>query len=190
MPERSEPGWSFPVANGHLGPRALAMLIEAVSGHHVTERQIAQWAIHNGEVTLLPGAGEAAEARYAMTARQAVETLNELGRQYGMDSELRFASVADLESESRHRALTIEIGDADSGAPTRFVVLSAFDPPGNAVAIGDPGSTDPPTETIPLSSLERAWAASNGALIMTSGGSEAGPALLPVVIEPRLVHAA
>ena len=191
MPGDTESGWSFPVENGYLGPRSIATLIESVAGHHVTERQIADWVIHHGEVTVLPSATDAVGVRYGISPHQAVATLNELGRQYEMDAELRFASVADLEVECQHgHVVVIEIADAQSAAPTRSAVLSAVDPVGNAVALSAPGATGSATEEIPLSVLEQAWSASNGAMIATSRGPEAGPVLLPVVIDSQLVSGA
>ncbi len=191
MADDTQSGWSFPTANGHLGPRSIAMLIETVAGHHVNEPAVAQWAIHNGEVTALTPDSDAAEAGYGMSPTQAVATLNALGGQYGIEAELHFASIGDLESECHHgRILLIEIGDSHPGAQTRFAVLSAFDPAANAVTVNAPGATGPATETIPLSALEQAWSASNGAMIVTSHGSQVGPALLPVLIEPHLVSVA
>jgi hypothetical protein len=184
----TESGWSFPVRNGQIGPRSLAHLIESVVGPHVNERQIAQWAIHNGEVTTLPPAGETAGVRYGISPRQAVTTIKALGGQYGMDAELRFASIADLESERHHgRVLLIELADAEPDAPTRFAELAALDVPAHTVSLERPGASGGGAATIPLSALELAWSASNGAMIVTSGGQQAGPALLPVVIEAHLV---
>jgi len=187
MPGDTESGWSFPVENGHLGPRSIAMLIETVGGHHITERQIAAWAIHNEEVMTLPAVADPAGIRYGISPRQAVTTINALGRQYGMDAELRFATIADLESESHHgRVMLIEIGAGGSDAPTRFAELAVLDLPANTVTLRAPGTTVA-AEAIPLSALELAWSTSNGAMIVTSLGAEAGPALLPVVIEAQLV---
>lgn len=190
MADATRSGWSFPLLNGYLGPRPIATLIEGVSGHHLTELQIAQWAIDNGEVTRLAGDGGTTEVSYGFSPLQAVATINELGRQYGMEAELRFASVADLESERHHgRVVTIEIGDAQSGAPTRVAALCSLDPAGTTVLLGNPGESEPTGETVALSALELAWSASNGAMIVTSRAAQPGPALLPVVIEPDLVAA-
>ena len=187
--------WSLRPANGYCGPGSVSMLIETVSGHHVSERQVASWAIHNGEVTALAGASG---AWYGMLAVQAASTLNALGGQFGIEAAVRFGSIGDLESDVHHGLEVIVEIDGGDG-PGRFVVLTGVDAADDVVHLNDPGAPGRGTEAVSLSALRSAWSASNDAMIVIScrepGSAEQpdardGPVLLPIVLDAALVHAA
>jgi len=99
----------------------------------------------------------------------------------------------------------------DAGEPNHFVVVTGFDPTTDTVYINDPGEPDGKAEAIPLSEFESAWETSGDVMIVTeptgeagtggeaaagggggaepAAGASAGPVLLPIAIDGRLVRA-
>ena len=107
--------WTFQGANGYCGPNSISMMIEAATGHHMTEQQVAQWAISNHEMTHLPKSMDPAgepSLHYGMLPDQAANALNALGSQYGITAEIKSGNMNDLEGYLKQgREVMIELDD-------------------------------------------------------------------------------
>jgi hypothetical protein len=196
--------WTFQGANGYCGPNSISMLVEAATGHHLSEQEIASWAISNGEMTHLPPQDDPAgipSIHYGMLPQQAVDALNSMGSEYGFSAKLEQGNLHDLENFLKGgREVMIELDDqriwhqpgvSDTGQANHYVVVTGVDPSTGTVFLNDPGSPYGKEESIPLSDFESAWSASNNAMIVTSqssgstdgsatgGGLETAPATTP-----------
>ncbi len=212
-PTQDASQWTYQGANGYCGPNSISMLIEAATGHRVTEQQIADYAIQHGEMTRLPSADDPSSIpsiHYGMLPQQAANAVNALAQQYGITAEIKTGNMGDLENYLKQgREVMIELDDqriwhqpgvADSGSANHYVVVTGFDPSTNTVFINDPGVPDGKAESIPLSEFESAWSTSNDVMIVTdpsssSGGGMAqerdarpGPVLLPIVMDGSLAR--
>jgi hypothetical protein len=204
--------WSFQGANGYCGPNSISMMLEATTGEHLTEQQVASWAISNDEMTKLPAQDDPAgepSLHYGMLPQQATDALNALGSEHGISAKLESGNLGDLESSLKDgKEVMIELDDqriwhqpgvADTDQANHFVVVTGIDPSTGTVFLNDPGNPDGKEESIPLKEFESSWSTSDNAMIVTStsgssgdgssgsGIDEAtaarpGPILLPVVL--------
>jgi len=182
--------WSFQGANGYCGPNSISMLVEAATGHHLTEQQIAGWAIDHDEMTHLTPAEDSPAGvpsiHYGMLPEQAVATINEMGGEYGISAKIEEGNMSDLEGYLKGgREVMIELDDQriwhqagvkDTDEANHYVVVTGFDPSTDTVFINDPGAPDGKEESLPLSEFESAWSTSDNVMIVTStSGSPAEP---------------
>jgi hypothetical protein len=200
--------WSFQGANGYCGPNSISMLLESATGQHLTEQQVASWAISNDEMTRLPPQDDSPPGEpslhYGMLPSQAADALNAIGGQYGISAHLEQGNLGDLETSLKDgHEVMIELDDqriwhqpgvADTNEANHFVVVTGIDPSTGTVFLNDPGNPDGKEESIPLKEFESAWSISDNAMIVTStsgssgGGVDStaaeqpGPILLPVVL--------
>lgn len=212
-PTQDASQWTYQGANGYCGPNSISMLIEAATGHRITEQQIADYAIQHGEMTRLPSADDPSSIpsiHYGMLPQQAANAVNALAQQYGISAEIKTGNMGDLENYLKQgREVMIELDDqriwhqqgvSDSDSANHYVVVTGFDPSTNTVFINDPGVPDGKAESIPLSEFESAWSTSNDVMIVTdpsnsSGGgvdeatdARPGPVLLPIVMDGSLAR--
>jgi hypothetical protein len=204
--------WTFQGANGYCGPNSISMMLQATTGQHLTEQQIATWAISNDEMTKLPPQDDSPAGvpslHYGMLPSQAADAMNALGSQYGISAKLESGNIGDLEGSLRSgHEVMIELDDqriwhqpgvTDTNEANHFVVVTGIDPSTGTVFLNDPGDPDGKEESIPLKEFESSWSTSNNAMIVTStkgssGGDSSGegideeaetpgPILLPVVL--------
>jgi predicted double-glycine peptidase len=212
-PDADSDQWTFQGANGYCGPNSISMLVEAATGQHVSEQEVASWAISNDEMTRLPPQDDPSgipSLHYGMLPQQAVDTLNAVGNDHGFSATLQQGDIHDLENTLKNggeimvevddQRLWHEPGQPDSGQANHFVVVTGIDPSTGTVFLNDPGSPYGKEESIPLSEFKSAWSTSDNAMIVTqstdvegSGGSgggidtaaesSPGPVLLPITLE-------
>jgi hypothetical protein len=215
-PTADESQWTYQGADGYCGPDSVSMMLMAATGVHLSEQQIEAWAAQHGDMgPLPPTTPDMASIGIGMTAAGAAATISHFGAAYGVKAELiENGTVGDLEgylAQGREVMIGIDAtriwhDGTDAGQANHFVVVTGFDPATDTVYINDPGVPDGKAEAIPLSEFESAWETSGDVMIVTeptgeagerggdddeaSAGASAGPVLLPIAIDGRLVRAA
>lgn len=218
-PTGDESQWSYQGADGYCGPDSVSMMLMAATGVHLSEQQIETWAAQHGDVgPLAPSTPDMPSIGVGLNPTEAAAAIDHFGAPYGIKAEvIENGNLGDLEgylAQGREVMIGIDAtriwhDGPDAGQPNHFVVVTGFDPTTDTVYINDPGDPNGKAEAIPLSEFESAWETSGDVMIVTeptgeagesgggggssssepSAGVSAGPVLLPIAIDGRLVRA-